>query len=127
MRASSSNACSSTINQPSRIVAQVKLADASAAHRRPLCDWARQLLPVYVSPDLIAQLQLLARERRTGCRGFLFGSAKSGDGAMSSVHAWRIVTDCSRRSGVYGERADGVLRDANASSATALPSIKCNR
>jgi hypothetical protein len=25
---------------------------------------------VYVSPDLVAQLQLLARERRTGYRGF---------------------------------------------------------
>ena len=29
------------------------------------------------------------------------------------MHAWRIITDCSRRGGVYVEGADGVLRAAN--------------
>ena len=65
---------------------------------------------IYVSPDLVAQLQLLGRERRTGYRGFLFGSAKSGPEAMSTVHAWRIITDCSRRGGVYVEGGDNVPR-----------------
>jgi integrase/recombinase XerD len=68
---------------------------------------------VYVSSDLVAQLQLLARERRVGYRGSLFGSAKSGDRPMSTVHAWRIVTACSRRSGTYVEGGDGVPRPAN--------------
>jgi integrase len=54
---------------------------------------------VYVSPDLVAPLQLLARERRTGYGGFLFGSAKSAGEGMSTVHAWRIVTDCSAAAG----------------------------
>jgi integrase/recombinase XerD len=67
---------------------------------------------VYVSHDLVAQL-LLAKERRVGYRGFLFGSAKSGDRPMSTVHAWRIVTACSRRAGVHIEAADGLLRPAN--------------
>lgn len=33
---------------------------------------------------------------------------------MSAVHAWRIVTACSRSAGVQVEGADGVLRQANA-------------
>jgi integrase len=68
---------------------------------------------VYVSPDLVAQLQLLGRERRTGYPGFLFDSAKSGGEAMSTVRAWRIVTNCSRRTGVSVEGIDSVLRPAN--------------
>jgi hypothetical protein len=32
---------------------------------------------------------------------------------MSTVHAWRIVTDCSRRSGAYVEGTDAMLRAAN--------------
>ena len=69
---------------------------------------------VYVSTDLVAQLHILARDTRIGYRSCLFRSAKSGDAPMSSVHAWRIVTACSRRAGVQAEGADGALRPANA-------------
>jgi hypothetical protein len=55
----------------------------------------------------------LRRGRRVGYRGVLFDSAKSADRDMSTVRAWRIVTDCSRRRGVYVEDADRVLRAAN--------------
>ena len=69
---------------------------------------------VSVSTDLVAQLQVLARDARIGYRSCFFRSAKSGQQPMSSVHAWRIVTACSRRAGVQIEGADGVLRPANA-------------
>src|SRR5919202_2588170 len=69
---------------------------------------------VYVSADLIAQLQVLARDAHIGYRSCFFRSAKSGQQPMSTVHAWRIVTACSRRAGVQVEGADGVLRLANA-------------
>jgi integrase len=69
---------------------------------------------VYVSTDLVAQLQVLARDARVGSRSCFFRSAKSGQQPMSTVHAWRIVTACSRRAGVQVEGADGVLRPANA-------------
>src|ERR687883_1163859 len=68
---------------------------------------------VYVSTDLVAQLQVLARDARIGYRSCLFRSGKSGDAPMSTVHAWRIVTACSRRAGVQAEGADGALRPAN--------------
>jgi integrase/recombinase XerD len=69
---------------------------------------------VYVSADLMAQLQVLARDVHVGYRGCLFRSAKSGDQPMSTVHAWRIVTACSRRAGIEVEGTDGGLRPANA-------------
>ena len=69
---------------------------------------------VYVSADLIAQLQVLARDARIGYRTCLFRSAKSGEQPMSTVHAWRIVTACSRRAGVQVEDGQGHLRPANA-------------
>ena len=69
---------------------------------------------VYVSNDLIAQLQVLARDARIGYRGCFFRSAKSGQQPMSTVHAWRIVTACSRRAGVQVEDGQGHLRSANA-------------
>src|SRR5919205_3106728 len=69
---------------------------------------------VYVSNDLIAQLQVLARDARIGYRSYLFRSAKSGQHSMSTVHAWRIVTACSRRAGVQVEDGQGQLRAANA-------------
>ena len=69
---------------------------------------------VYVSTDLVAQLQVLARDAHVGYRACFFRSAKSGQQPMSTVHAWRIVTACSRRAEVQIEGADGVLRPANA-------------
>ena len=69
---------------------------------------------VYVSTDLVAQLQVLARDARIGYRSCFFRSAKSGEEPMSTVHAWRIVTACSQRAGVQVQDADGVLRPANA-------------
>jgi integrase len=69
---------------------------------------------VYVSTDLVAQLQVLARDARVAYRGCFFGSTKSSDQSMSAVHAWRIVTACSRRAGVQVEDGQGHLRPANA-------------
>ncbi len=69
---------------------------------------------VYVSADLVAQLQNLARDARVGYRGHYFRSAKSGDGPMSGVHGWRIVTACSQRAGVQVDDGQGQLRPANA-------------
>ena len=69
---------------------------------------------VYVSADLVAQLQVLASNARVGYRTCFFRSAKSGQEPMSAVHAWRIVTACSRRAGVEIEGADRVPRPANA-------------
>src|SRR5919202_6128393 len=69
---------------------------------------------VYVSTDLVAQLQVLARDARIGYRSYLFRSGKSGDAPMSTVHAWRIVTACSRRGEVQVEDGQGHLRPANA-------------
>src|ERR671927_554356 len=69
---------------------------------------------VYVSTDLVAQLQVLARDARIGYRSCFFRSAKSGEQPMSTVHAWRIVTACSRRAGVQVEDGQGHLRAANA-------------
>jgi integrase len=69
---------------------------------------------VYVSVDLVAQLQLLAHDARVSYRTSYFRSAKSGGAPMSAVHAWRIVTECSRRAGVQVESRPGVLRPANA-------------
>jgi integrase len=69
---------------------------------------------VYVSNDLVAQLQVLARDAQVSYRGCFFRSARSGQQPMSAVHAWRIVTACARRAGVQVEGADGVLWPANA-------------
>ena len=69
---------------------------------------------VYVSTDLVAQLQVLARDARIGYRSCFFRSGKSGEAPMSAVHAWRIVTACSRRAGVQVEDGQGRLRPANA-------------
>lgn len=69
---------------------------------------------VYVSADLVAQLQVLARDARIGYRSCFFRSSKSGDEPMSSVHAWRIVTACSQRAGVEIEESGGSIRPANA-------------
>jgi integrase/recombinase XerD len=69
---------------------------------------------VYVSADLVAQLQILARDQRLGYRAFYFRSAKSGDQPMSGVHAWRIVTASSERALVRVDDGHGRLRLANA-------------
>jgi len=69
---------------------------------------------VYVSADLVAQLQILARDQRLGYRGFYFRSAKSGDLPMSGVHAWRIGTACSQRAAVRVDDGREWLRLANA-------------
>src|SRR6266568_8339148 len=69
---------------------------------------------VYVSADLVAQLQILARDQRLGYRGFYFRSAKSGDLPMSGAHAWRIVTASSQRAAVHVDDGRGRLRLANA-------------
>src|SRR5712691_2579227 len=69
---------------------------------------------VYVSADLGAQLQILARDQRLGYRGFYFRSAKSGDQPMSGVHAWRIVSASSQRAAVHVDDGRGRLRLANA-------------
>ncbi len=69
---------------------------------------------VYVSADLVAQLQNLAHDARVGYRGCYFRSAKSGDGPMSGVHGWRIVTACSQRAGVHVDDGQGRVRPANA-------------
>jgi hypothetical protein len=56
---------------------------------------------VYVSADLVSQLQILARDQRLGYRGFYFRFAKSGDEPMSGAasssprgSAWRSCSAC---------------------------------
>src|SRR5919198_5799298 len=57
---------------------------------------------------------VLAEASGERLRACFFRSAKSGDRPMSAVHAWRIVTACSRRAGVQVEDGQGHLRAANA-------------
>ena len=63
---------------------------------------------VYVSRDLVAELEAFARGARIRSTEFYFRSQKSHDRPMGRAHAWRVVTDCSRRAGVLvpGQRGE---------------------
>src|SRR5438132_2171410 len=63
---------------------------------------------VYVSRDLVAELQAFARGVRLKVTRPFFRSARSGTRSMSRCQAWRIVTDCAERAGVLvpGQRGE---------------------
>ena len=63
---------------------------------------------VYVSRDLVAELDAFARGARIRSAEYFFRSQMSGDRPMARSHAWRIVTACARRAGVFvaGQRGE---------------------
>ncbi len=68
---------------------------------------------VYVSPDLLAQLRMLARDARIAWNGYFFRSQRSGDRPMSRQQAWRVIQRCASAAGVLLPTEDGRLVPAH--------------
>lgn len=68
---------------------------------------------VYVSPDLLAQLRVLARDARVPWNGPFFRSQRSAGRPMSRQHAWRLITRYAAQAGVLLPTEDGRLEPAH--------------
>ncbi len=68
---------------------------------------------VYVSPDLLAQLRVLARDARIPWNGYFFRSARSGDQPMSRQQTWRLIQRSAAAAGVLLPTEDGRLVPAH--------------
>jgi site-specific recombinase XerD len=67
---------------------------------------------VYVSPELVAQLQAFAKDARLAPTGAFFQSQKSGGQPMPRQHAWRLIQHYAAAAGVSVVGGDGHLRPA---------------
>ena len=67
---------------------------------------------VYVSPELVAQLQAFAKDARLAPTGAFFQSQKSGGQPMTRQHAWRLIQQYAAAAGVAVVGGDGHLRPA---------------
>src|ERR671932_1090041 len=67
---------------------------------------------VYVSAELVAQLQVYARDAKLAPTAYFFQSQKSHGAPMGRQHAWRLIQRYAKDAGVSVVGADGQLRPA---------------